>query len=55
MSLPLIIHKDGTIYFYRKFSASDEIEISNYLKKTTVQVQYTDKIEVYKIEDYLIL
>jgi len=54
LSLPLIIHKDGTIYFYRKFSASDEIEISNYLKKTTVQVQYTDKIEVYKIEDYSI-
>lgn len=54
MSLPLIIHKDGTIYFYKKFSSSNEIEISNYLKKTTVQVQYTDKIEVYKIEDYSI-
>ncbi len=56
MSLPLIIHKDGTIYFYKKFSASNEIEIeiSNYLKKTTVQVQYTDKIEVYKIENHSI-
>lgn len=50
----MIIHKDGTIYFYKKFSASNEIDISNYLKKTTVQVQYTDKIEVYKIEDYSI-
>lgn len=50
----MIIHKDGTIYFYKKFSESNEIEISNYLKKTTVQIQYTDKIEVYKIEDYSI-
>lgn len=50
----MIIHKDGTIYFYRKFSTSDEIKISNYLKKTTIQVQYTDEIEVYKIEDYSI-
>lgn len=56
MGLPLIIHTDGTIYFYKKMAAEEkEIEISNYLKKTTVQIHYTDKLEVYKIEDYSIV
>lgn len=55
MSLPLIIHKDGTIYFYKELALEEEIKISNDLKKTTLQIQYTDKLEVYKIEDYSII
>lgn len=55
LRLPLIIHKDGTIYFYKELLKNDEVEISNYLKRTTVQIQYTEKIEVYKIEDYSIV
>lgn len=56
LSLPLIIHKDRTIYFYKDLvSSEEEIFISDYLKRTAMQVQYTDKMEVYKIEDFTIV
>lgn len=55
MSFPLIIHNNGIIFFYKKLFTEDEVVISNYLKKTTEQLQYTDDIEIYKIEDYCIV
>ncbi len=57
MSLPLVIQKNGTIYFYKNIAEEEKenTSISKYLKETTVQLQYTDKLEVYKIEDFSIV
>ncbi|MEA4827855.1 MAG: hypothetical protein VB130_14685, partial [Clostridium sp.] len=57
MSLPLVIQKNGTIYFYKNIveEEKEKTSISKYLKETTVQLQYTDKLEVYKIEDFSIV
>lgn len=54
LNFPLIIHMDGTIYFYKEFTDDDKY-ISNYLKQTTVQIQYTSQLEIYKIEDFSII
>lgn len=56
MGLPLVIQKDGTIYFYKGMIEKDkEINISKYLKETAIQIEYLDRIEVYKIEDFSII
>lgn len=56
MNLPLIIQRDGTIYFYKENNENNrEDNISNYLKEKTIQIEHSDKLEIYEIKDFSII
>lgn len=56
MKYPVIINNDLVVYFYKNMVEENESQkISAYFKEVLLQIEHTDCIEVYKIEDYSIV
>lgn len=53
MGQALVICENRKIYFYKKLcNDDDKVYISTYLKGIAIQLEYSDNLEVYEIDDY---
>lgn len=53
MGQVLVICENRKIYFYKNLcNDDDKVDISTYLKGIAIQLEYSDNLEVYEIDDY---